>query len=122
MHRESGGRHEGPRTLALLVDWLEDDYQNTVVSGVADAARELGVNLICVAGGVLRSPHRFAAQRNAVYDLAGAESVDGLMLMSGTLGNHIGPEELARYCERYRPLPMCSIAVPLPGIPSVLVD
>ena len=44
------------------------------------------------------------------------------MLMSGTLGNHIGPEELSAYCERYRPLPMCSIAVPSPGIPSVLVD
>jgi DNA-binding LacI/PurR family transcriptional regulator/signal transduction histidine kinase len=122
MHpRDDGGRGR-PWTLALLVDWLEDEYQNEVVSGVADAAREIGVNLICFAGGVLRSPHRFAAQRNVVYDLAGAESVDGLMLMSGTLGNHIGPAELARYCERYRPLPMCSIAVPLPGIPSVLVD
>jgi DNA-binding LacI/PurR family transcriptional regulator/signal transduction histidine kinase len=109
-------------TLALLVDWLEDEYQNEVVAGVADAARELGVNLVCFAGGVLRSPHRFAAQRNAVYDLAGAECVDGLMIMSGTLGNHIGPEELSRFCERYRPLPMCSIAVPLAGIPSVLVD
>jgi DNA-binding LacI/PurR family transcriptional regulator/signal transduction histidine kinase len=123
MQRESS---ESPRsgllTLGLLVDWLEDNYQNAVVSGVADAARELGVNLICFAGGVLRSPHRFAAQRNVVYDLAGAENVDGLMIMSGTLGNHIGPEELSRYCERYAAVPMCSIAVPLPGIPSVLVD
>src|SRR6476661_1390122 len=113
MRLASGGGRSRRWTLALLVDWLEDDYQNTVVSGVADAARELGENLICFAGGVLRSPHRFAAQRNAAYDLAGAESVDGLTIMSGTLGNHIGPEELSRYCERYRPLPMCSIAVPL---------
>ncbi len=121
-HRERGGGQGRPRTLALLVDWLEDDYQNTVISGVADAARELGVNLICFAGGVLHAPLRFAAQRNVAYDLVGTENVDGLMLMSGTLGNHIGPEALSRYCERYRPLPMCSIAVPLAGIPSVLVD
>ena len=123
MHRDSfGGRPSGRPVIGLLVDWLEDNYQNTVVSGVADAARELDVDLICFTGGVLRSPYRFAAQRNAIYDLAGPENVDGLLIMSGTLGNAVGPDELARWCERYRPLPMCSIAVPLPGIPSVLVD
>jgi len=122
-----GGRgfqtQSGPRaTLGFLVDWLEDGYQSGVLSGVADAARRAGVNLICFAGGVLSSPHRSGVQRNAVYDLAGPESVDGLMIMSGALGNHIGKDELARYCARFRPLPMCSIAVALPGIPSVLVD
>ncbi len=123
MHRDSfGGRPSGRPVIGLLVDWLEDNYQNTVVSGVADAARELGVDLICFTGGVLRSPYRFAAQRNAIYDLAGPENVDGLLIMSGTLGNAVGPDELARWCQRYRPLPMCSVAVPLPGIPSVLVD
>jgi len=123
MHRDSfGGRPSGRPVIGLLVDWLEDNYQNTVVSGVADAARELGVDLICFTGGVLRSPYRFAAQRNAIYDLAGPENVDGLLIMAGTLGNAVGPEELARWCERYRPLPICSIAVPLPGVPSVLVD
>ncbi len=115
---QSGAR----ATLGLLVDWLEDGYQSGVLSGVTDAARRAGANLICFAGGVLSSPHRFGVQRNAVYDLAGPESVDGLMIMAGALGNHIGKDELARYCERYRPLPMCSIAVALPGIPSVLVD
>jgi sigma-B regulation protein RsbU (phosphoserine phosphatase) len=123
MHRDSfGGRPSGRPVIGLLVDWLEDNYQNTVVSGVADAARELDVDLICFTGGVLRSPYRFAAQRNAIYDLAGPENVDGLLIMSGTLGNAVGPDELARWCERYRPLPICSIAVPLPNIPSVLVD
>ena len=115
---QSGAR----ATLGLLVDWLEDGYQNSVLTGVADAARRADVNLICFAGGVLGSPHRHGVQRNAVHDLAGPENVDGLMIMSGALGNHIGAEALARYCDRYRPLPMCSIAVALPGIPSVLVD
>lgn len=115
---QSGAR----ATLGLLVDWLEDGYQNSVLTGVADAARRADVNLICFAGGVLGSPHRFGLQRNAVHDLAGPENVDGLMIMSGALGNHIGAAALGRYCDRYRPLPMCSIAVALPGIPSVLVD
>jgi diguanylate cyclase (GGDEF)-like protein len=123
-------------TLGFLVDWLEDDYQNVVLGGALEAARERGVRLTCFAGGALGregassltgSPWheglgRAAAQRNAIYDLAGPENVDGIMILSGTLGNRVGGSELARFCERYRPLPLCSIAVALPGMPSVLVD
>jgi DNA-binding LacI/PurR family transcriptional regulator len=93
-----------------------------VLGGVAEAARQRGANLVCFTGGILFSPQRGGAQRNHIYELAGPENVDALMLMSGTLGNYVGPEELLRYCERFRPLPLCSIAVELPGIPSVLVD
>ncbi|MBN1611919.1 MAG: substrate-binding domain-containing protein [Polyangiaceae bacterium] len=112
----------GRITLGLLVDWLEDDYQNTVLGGISDAASEHDANLIVFTGGALRSPLRFSVQRNVVYELAGPENVDGLMLMTGTIANFVGPAELARYCERFQPLPMCSIAVALPGTPSVLVD
>ncbi len=70
-------------------------------------------------GGVLGA---CAVPRNSAYDLASPENVDGLLIMSGTLANTVGPEALARFCERYRPLPLCSIAVALPGVPSVLVD
>ncbi len=110
------------RKIGLLVDWLEDEYQDKVLAGVDAEAQANGVGLICIAGGVLRSPFRFGARRNFIYDLVGPESVDGLVIMSGTLGNYIGPNKLSRYCERYQPLPMCSIGVALQGIPSVLVD
>jgi hypothetical protein len=68
------------------VDWLEDDYQKAVLCGAADAARRHEANLICFAGGVLCSPERFATQRNVIYELAGPESVDGLLIMSGNPG------------------------------------
>ena len=110
------------RRIGLLVDWLEDEYQDKVLAGIDAEAQVNGVGLVCIAGGVLRSPFRFGARRNFIYDLVGPECVDGLVLMSGTLGNYIGPNKLARYCERFRPLPMCSISVAMPGIPSVLVD
>ncbi len=110
------------RTIGLLVDWLEDEYQNKVLAGVDAEAQANGVSLVCFTGGVLRSPFRFGARRNFIYDLAGAGCVDGLIIMSGTLGNYVGPGKLARYCERYRPLPMCSVGIALAGIPSVLVD
>src|SRR5450759_3809607 len=39
-----------------------------------------------------------------------------------TFGNHLGLDDLARYCERYRPLPMISIAAELEGMTSILID
>jgi diguanylate cyclase (GGDEF)-like protein len=115
--------------LGLLVDWLEDDYQNIVLRGAVEAARERGVGLTCFAGGSLGPPQngskagsRFGAPRNAVFGLANSRNVDGLMVLSGTLANNVGRQELLRFCDAYRPLPMCSIAVALPTMPSVLVD
>lgn len=112
----------GRQTIAVLVDWLKDGYQCHVFDGMAHAARNLDVNLVCLPGGVLRSPVRFGSQRNLIYNFAASRSVHGILLMSGTLGNHVGPAELGRFCERFAPRPILSLAVPLPGIPTVVVD
>lgn len=109
-------------TLGLLVDWLEDEYQNAVMQGAADAARERTFNLICYSGGVLESPARNGRERNQVFDLASSRNVSGLLVMSGTLGNYVGSERLAEYCERYADLPRCSIGTALSGMPNVTVD
>jgi sigma-B regulation protein RsbU (phosphoserine phosphatase) len=106
----------------LLVDWLKDEYQNEVLAGVEDAAQKLSVNLRVFVGGVLRSPERSGAHRNFVYDLVSPDDVRGLVVMAGAIGNYVGPEELARFCERFRGLAMCSVGIELAGMPSVLVD
>jgi len=118
----STGTDQGRQTIAVLVDWLKDGYQSLVFAGMADAARDLDVNLVCLPGGVLRSPLRFGSQRNLIYNFAAAQGVHGILLLSGTLGNHVGPAELGRFCERFAPRPIISLAVPLPGIPTVVVD
>src|SRR5580704_11179161 len=110
----------GPSPIVgLLIDSLEDSYQWSVLRGAMDAARDLGAHLLCFAGGVLDGQ---GGARNGVFDLAGPQSVDALVVMSGAIGNRIGPERLARYCERYRPLPICSIAVDLGELSSVCID
>jgi len=109
-------------TIAVLVDWLKDGYQSLIFDGMTDAARDLDVNLVCLAGGILESPLRSGSQRNLIYNFAASRTVQGILLMSGTLGNHVGATELGRFCERFAPRPIISLAVPLPGIPTVVVD
>ena len=113
---------ERPRTVGVLVDWLESEYQSAVVGGVIGAAREHGVNVVSFVGGVLGLPSRHGRQRNAVYDLAASDGIDGLVVMAGTLGNHGGLAELAAYLDRYRPIPMVSIAATMPGTTGILID
>jgi DNA-binding LacI/PurR family transcriptional regulator/signal transduction histidine kinase/ActR/RegA family two-component response regulator len=109
-------------TLGVLADWLEGEYQSTVVAGIVEAAGESGANLVLLAGCMQRAPFRLGERHNVVYDLARSEGIDGLVLLSGTLANHLGLAELARYCERYRPRPMSSVAAGLDGMTGILVD
>ena len=110
-------------TIGLLIGRLGDQrYQAYVWPGVADVARERDANLICFVGGALRGPREFDTQRNIAYDLASPVNVDGLVAMSGSLGDFIGTEQLGRYFTRYQGLPIVSIALSMNNIPSVVVD
>jgi phosphoserine phosphatase RsbU/P len=108
--------------VGFLVDLIEDGYQTAIAAGVLKAAKDAGATVHCFVGGVLGSPDRSAPQRNHVYALASPATVDALVILGGTLVNHVGPEALARYFNRCRPMPMCSVAMPLDGMGSVLID
>jgi DNA-binding LacI/PurR family transcriptional regulator/signal transduction histidine kinase/ActR/RegA family two-component response regulator len=109
-------------TFGVVVDWLEDEYHSTILGGVVEAARESGVNLICFVGAESHEAFRFDEQREVVYDLVRSEGIDALVILAGRLGNNLGLDELARYCERHRPLPMSSIEERAEGMTSILID
>ncbi len=51
------GESELPPRIAFVVDWLEDSYQTTVLAGAAEVARERGVTLVALLGGVIGATH-----------------------------------------------------------------
>lgn len=114
---------EGSRlTIGLLTYGVEDPNNNAIWSGVGDAVREHGANLICFPGKPIRSPVRFNAQANVLYDLVSDETLSGLVIWVGALAHHTSVEEVQAFCEKYRPLPMVSIALLLENIPSIATD
>jgi DNA-binding LacI/PurR family transcriptional regulator len=111
------------RTIGLLIGRLGDvGYASQIWPGVAAVAEERNVNLVCFAGGALNAPNAFDAQHNIAYDLISPARVDGLVSMSGAIGEFSKPEELELFYARYRPLPIVSIAMVLEGIPSISAD
>lgn len=103
------------------MDWLEDRYQSAIVAGARDGANAFGASLLVFAGGLIGAKDRSSEIRNHIFEMPSPDGLDGLMILGG-IGNCIGKAGLERYCERYRPLPMCSIAMALDGMPSVVVD
>jgi signal transduction histidine kinase/DNA-binding LacI/PurR family transcriptional regulator len=108
-------------TLGVLADWLEGNYQSAVVGGAVEAAREADANLILLADSMPRATFRLGERRNIVYDLGRSKNIDALVVMAGPVGTNLGLDDLAGYCERYRPRPMCSIGAPLEGMTGILV-
>lgn len=129
--REAGAPRTGDRPrVGVLVDWLKDSYQNTVVAGLLETARVRDVDLYIFAGGVLGAPAADGLHRNFVFDLCEAAAVNaqgegllhGLVILGGAIGNQLGLAGIETLVRRWAPLPMTSIAVALPGVPSLLVD
>jgi len=108
--------------LGLFIDQLTSGYHNAIWQGVESLARERDVNLLCFVGASLHSEPHPDDMDNVLYELVDKERLDGLVIAAGSMGTSISPEEMQRFCERYRPLPIASIAMPLADVPSVLMD
>ena len=109
-------------SIGFLIDYLEDSrYHWQVLRGAMSEAYDRGANLLCFVGGPLGTTNR-PNESNWIFELAKPKNVDALVVLSGSLGNAVGAEGLAAFCARYQPMPMCSIAVPLPETSSVCID
>jgi len=106
--------------IGLLVEALSDRFWHELVLSVDAAARRRGVHLFVFIGGTLDAPDLSARQSNRCYQLAGPDCIDGLLVAS--LGSSAGPERLAQYFARYRPLPMCALTALVDKLPSVCTD
>jgi Transcriptional regulators len=106
----------GLLTASTVEPWAARQWQ-----GVVEAARELDVELISYIGGVLRSP-RYDEQANVMYELAAAARLDGLIVWSTAIGWLISKPEMATFLARFKDVPMVSMEMRFPGIPSVLMD
>ncbi len=109
-------------TLGLFLDNLTGKYQNTLLQGLDDLARECDFNLLCFVGGGVWPSGQPANPNNVLYELLDKESLDGLVIPAGSVGTAVDPHDMQIFCERFRPLPQASIAMALEGIPSVLLD
>ncbi len=111
------------RRVALLMDAIEDDYQASIVRGVVRACSHANVQLVCIAGGVVGDAKLDQrSQRNFLFDLVAPGAIDGVIALSGSLGNQLGLSQFARWVARFEGVPLVNVGIELPGLHSISVD
>lgn len=109
-------------TIGFLIDWLDDTYQQTIISGMSAKAEELDINLFIYEGGAIRSGRRYESSRNIIYDFAGGHNLDGLTILAGAIGHFADRTIIEDFCSRYLPMPVISISYEIENIPSIFVN
>ncbi|MBN1411059.1 MAG: substrate-binding domain-containing protein [Spirochaetales bacterium] len=110
------------KTIGFLINQLTDRYQALIWPGIVDVVRENGMNLIIFVGKSLKTPYMFENEHTVIYNLVTPEIIDGLIILSGAIGNFVSHDELREFCKQYRPIPMVNIAMGVNGIPTIMVD
>lgn len=112
-------------TFGIILDWPDNHsmYHGTLLKGIHSFAAKFDINLITFVVGRLDSPYIWEKNRELLYDFMDNNRLfAGFILFSSTLSNLSGT---ARFLEKIRQvtsLPIVSMAVDLPEIPSVLID
>ncbi len=109
-------------TIGYLTTAISPGVGLAVWSGVVDAAQKHNANLFTFLGGLLSDPAAFGSQANILYSLAAACNVDGLVIWGSSIGGFVDPNEVIALCQRYSPLPIVNLTLPLPGIPTTVID
>lgn len=105
------------------MDAIEDDYEASILRGAAAAAQQEGLELWCVAGGVVGSaPDDARCARNFLFDLVRPSDFDGILAFSGSLGNHLGVRAFDQWLARFRGVPLVSVGVELGSHQNVIAD
>ncbi len=109
-------------TIGLFIDSFYSNYESIIFSGIQKLAIENGIRLITFSGGAIDAPHYSQTRKNAVFDLAVPESIDGLIIITSSLGHYITAEEFKRFCDSFHDIPVVSTGIEMKGYPSVVVD
>ena len=109
-------------TIGMLTARLNGPNEINLWHGVADRAKERNVNLICFSGGIPHRPQLYETQKNILFKIAGQQNVDGLLIWANILSLTLDPAGMLAFCQHYNPLPVISMGMVLPTIPSVRID
>ncbi|MBN1991980.1 MAG: SpoIIE family protein phosphatase [Anaerolineae bacterium] len=121
-HKKQTGLQPKRPTIGLFVKSL-GEFHATIQAGVTEVTGECGANFIMYVGEAVRNPgQNFEAQGNIIYNLVSPERIDGLIMVSSSIGSYVPTAEFTAFCRRYAPLPVVNVLEKLEGIPSVIID
>jgi signal transduction histidine kinase/DNA-binding LacI/PurR family transcriptional regulator len=105
--------------IGFFLGSTEDTFENLLVQGAWEAAKDAGARLVLVNAGVIQHAPRQESLRNILYTLADRTSLDALILPASVC-HQLGLEELTIFCARFAPVPVVSLLYEIPGTHGVI--
>ncbi len=110
------------RRIVLMTNDLLSTYQVAFGAAVERAVHAKGWDFMTMVGRELGHPDPNERVQNQVYEWLSDSAASGVVLLSGVLANFAGTEALVDLRSRLAPLPVVSIGVQAPEVPSLVVD
>jgi DNA-binding LacI/PurR family transcriptional regulator/signal transduction histidine kinase/ActR/RegA family two-component response regulator len=113
------------KTVALLLDYMgfiSGSYETDVRDAFDRACREQDLNLLLFFGGAVDDSTPSISARNSIFELARSSEVDAIAACSTVLATRSGAKAVAQLLERHADLPLCSLGIAFPNVPSIVVD
>lgn len=108
--------------IGFLAARLDEPYQHAVWRGAAEEAERAGAAIVFFGGQRVGSPVGYEALDNIAFDLAARSHVAGLAVMTNVIGTYLSGEELLQFIGRFSSVPVVSVGVDIPGLPSVRIN
>jgi len=109
-------------TIGLLIDWSNYPYQNAIFTGITDSAEKHDINLFCFEGGRPNSPREFEFQRKTIYKLVPDNLIDGLIILTVSIGHYMNHDEIIDFVNNYKKFPIVSIGYEIKNKISLNID
>ncbi len=86
----SAARRPGRPRIALLAEYLYDEYEWTIWQSARAAIEERGGSAVCIAGAALADPLPERRARGTLHELVGPGAFDGVICVSTVIGHFAG--------------------------------
>lgn len=109
--------------LGLLIHDYGNEFSQELEAGIMAFCQHVNCTLYVFPIGEMHSPYAiYDYQKRAGAALVNQNSVDGLLVATGTQGNFITKDELTAFIKSFSPIPTISIGDVIPGLPSIVPD
>ncbi|MBN2441091.1 MAG: substrate-binding domain-containing protein [Spirochaetales bacterium] len=108
--------------IALFTDWIEGPYHLSLISGIKAEAERYNADVYIFVGGCIDSPELQQSQRNIIYQFISRDCIDGMIIISGSIGRYTRYEVMSTFLSQYSEYPRVCIAQEFPSIPSVIPE
>lgn len=109
-------------THAFLIDFYGGDYQLGLVQGAEEASTKFDAHLVVPVGRWLNAPNPNESTQNDIYSHLRAPGTDAVAIAAGCISHFVDVGQLKEFFASFAPLPVVSVSVEVPDVPSLVVD